>query len=714
MEPRPLLELNVQQAIASILQKPRWWIKSQDPEIRKKWMSEVEQQLLFASFAQSLVNWRHGQFPVDYLDDLLAEPDEALRYEDLREWLSGIVTEFYMGDESEEEYSDMEDFEEEVERQKTEDTHESGSVGDDEDSNDLSEEEKKKMRALKQKVAARESYPTVKWTLNQLLLHEKLSQVCVEEWGNAATREAFASAHHLKDPELVPRAVAFVLAVRRGVSVEEALPLPPGSDLLSADRLLKLKLHCEKIHRELDAVQSYMMKVLVLIAEREGLNADTDPAEVVLCPAGIDGVWISDNLITEEVAKKFTNEVAVLESVPDDEKDWHPHSKKQVLDLVHPSLFCCVFGETKKASNALDPSTLSSPSEQMHRLMFNGSEIVEQPSGCNTDYQWIPTDFFITDGGESGQDCDIAARALSYINNLHPEQHSELYNSIETIFGRFVPLFERMLTDRAEGMLPSTFDVDMMSHDSWRIPVLPRRPRVPDVVELSKETNPISLRGKVVQAIVKIAEIILTPENPEYKGGSWHVEGTPAEKIIGTGIYYFASDNIKDSRLAYRAEVEEPPYQQSDDDGVAEIYGLFNGELLVQVLGSVETSASRCVAFPNWLQHQVQPFELEDPTKPGVRKILAFFLIDPENSIFSTSVIPPQQQEWITPTLESMLQRLHLVDSVEQNIQSMLPRGMSLTAAKQHRLLLMEERAAVQEDDEDTFGNSRYFSLCEH
>ncbi|EGZ19491.1 hypothetical protein PHYSODRAFT_494415, partial [Phytophthora sojae] len=135
---------------------------------------------------------------------------------------------------------------------------------------------------------------------------------------------------------------------------------------------------------------------------------------------------------------------------------------------------------------------------------------------------------------------------------------------------------------------------------------------------------------------------------------------------------------------------------------------------LVQVLGSVETSASRCVAFPNWLQHQVQPFELEDVAKPGIRKILAFFLIDPENPIPSTSVIPPQQEEWITPTFERMMKQLRLVDAVEQNIQSMLPRGMSLRAAKQHRLLLMEERAAVQDDDEDTFGRSRYFSLCEH
>ena len=35
-------------------------------------------------------------------------------------------------------------------------------------------------------------------------------------------------------------------------------------------------------------------------------------------------------------------QVAVLENVPDNEKDWHPGSNNQVLDLVHPSLYCFV------------------------------------------------------------------------------------------------------------------------------------------------------------------------------------------------------------------------------------------------------------------------------------------------------------------------------------------------------------------------------------
>lgn len=194
------------------------------------------------------------------------------------------------------------------------------------------------------------------------------------------------------------------------------------------------------------------------------LTATTDPAQVVICPAGIDGVRISNNLVSDEVAMKFKAEVAVLENAPDEEKDWHPRSEDKVLDLVHPSLFCCVFGQTLKASSAPEPASSSSPVEQMQRLMFTGSEAVEKPQACNTDYQCIPTDFQVADAGEPGEDGYVPVRVLSYINNLHPAQHAALYDSIGKIFGRFVPLFERMLGDQEQPRPWSNFRDDMHSH----------------------------------------------------------------------------------------------------------------------------------------------------------------------------------------------------------------------------------------------------------
>ena len=44
---------------------------------------------------------------------------------------------------------------------------------------------------------------------------------------------------------------------------------------------------------------------------------------------------------------------------------------------------------------------------------------------------------------------------------------------------------------------------------------------------------------------------------------------------------------------------------------------------------------------------QVQPFELADSSKAGHRKILCFFLVDPNNRVPSTLDCPPQQAEWL-------------------------------------------------------------------
>lgn len=50
----------------------------------------------------------------------------------------------------------------------------------------------------------------------------------------------------------------------------------------------------------------------------------------------------------ENVRQELVEGVKALENVPEHLKDWHPGSGKQVLDLVHPSLYCYVQGVTKE------------------------------------------------------------------------------------------------------------------------------------------------------------------------------------------------------------------------------------------------------------------------------------------------------------------------------------------------------------------------------
>lgn len=223
----------------------------------------------------------------------------------------------------------------------------------------------------------------------------------------------------------------------------------------------------------------------------------------------------------------------------------------------------------------------------------------------------------------------------------------------------------------------------------------------------------VTLQGKKLQVIVKIAEIILTPESPDYKGGSWHVEGMKNESIVATGIYYFDVDNISESRLQFRQAVGEPNYEQNDTTGVRLVYGMDQGAGMSQELGSVVTCGDRCICFPNTYQHRVAPFSLIDKLRPGVRKILVFFLVDPAERIVSTATVPPQQRAYLPELLQSMYPFNAIVPDLLNVVLDYVDFPMSMAEAKQHREMLMQERKFfVTEVNEAAF--ERPFSLCEH
>lgn len=126
----------------------------------------------------------------------------------------------------------------------------------------------------------------------------------------------------------------------------------------------------------------------------------------------------------------------------------------------------------------------------------------------------------------------------------------------------------------------------------------------------------------------------------------------------------------------------------------------------LQELGSVETTQDRCIAFPNVYQHQVQPFRLEDPTKPGVRKILVAFLVDPTYSIPSATTVGPQQREMIREVMitadnSSRLGKLptELIDIISGGNDG----TMSRAEAEAYRLELMDERTVFVETSDDNY-----------
>eukprot|EP00966_Prymnesium_polylepis_P127374 2946053-Prymnesium_polylepis.1 len=60
-------------------------------------------------------------------------------------------------------------------------------------------------------------------------------------------------------------------------------------------------------------------------------------------PGGVEGTFAADEVLPTALHDALVAGFTSLASGP---KDWHPGSNEQVLDLVHPSLFCYEQGVT--------------------------------------------------------------------------------------------------------------------------------------------------------------------------------------------------------------------------------------------------------------------------------------------------------------------------------------------------------------------------------
>lgn len=158
----------------------------------------------------------------------------------------------------------------------------------------------------------------------------------------------------------------------------------------------------------------------------------------------------------------------------------------------------------------------------------------------------------------------------------------------------------------------------------------------------------------------------------------------------------------------------------------------------------------------NKSQHRVSPIKLIDSTKPGHRRFIALWLVDPNRRIISTANVPPQQRSWwlgailgstpesrnaamskIPPEIISLIDEKRKGTLSAENdtkygegIQARLPpelmemvRGyfeedqnallMGSEEANEHRLKLMEERSKFVKTSEEDWQESSY-NFCEH
>ncbi|KAH7110511.1 hypothetical protein B0J13DRAFT_489695 [Dactylonectria estremocensis] len=516
----------------------------------------------------------------------------------------------------------------------------------------------------------------------------------------------------------------------------------------------------------------------------------------------------SDRLITEELRHELIAAVEALENVPEEEKDWHPGSNKQVLNLVHPSLCPLVYGRSRilldkriGVQDCLDYCGLGQAIP-----MPDCSELIkETTTGPRTNavriwglhlpppdrsvpflspkFQWLPCDVVL--------DNDGGVKIDSYINNLHPIKHTQLYPLIERFIAKALPAWDlayrwptefrvqRLSTDDAQYVCQAQ---DICTSSDWGCsqsnrplgdgepprlqheeddpdyerseraeldnawfnkthPVPVPEPdeasaahgrsrsgsryyRLPASSTFNLSANHIKERGffngaSRIQVIVKLANIQLTPDKPYYRGGSWHVEGQLNEHICATALFYYDNDNITESRLAFRTSANAEDlrmglrYDQNDYYSIERTFAIRprTPDDNIQEIGSILTREGRAIIFPNLYQHRVRPFGLADRSRPGHRKILALFLVDPAIPIISTANVPPQQRHWWLG--EQHIMSSSLPRELNEMILDSADFPIDETEAKSLRDELMAERTVLQGDLDGKLREVGW-NFCEH
>ena len=307
------------------------------------------------------------------------------------------------------------------------------------------------------------------------------------------------------------------------------------------------------------------------------------------CIEALDGVWKSDTIVPSSLQANLTAAIARLENLPAKDLDWHPGSDGQVLDIVHPSIYPLIYGNSRILTNSLHKCGVKDCLSWLGQgsLLVSDQDEQEFPGApYSTYFQWLPSEVQCSPEPE-------AVEIRSYINNLHPLQQdtAALYPLIENLIECAIPLWNRTLSPfKTKTILPArisdwsnsrhghgySFDNDdpptqesdeedddyEARYEDWRDTrsiahpdADPKGFREPSqrireaYAEAFEKTNRIEKywdleplvdlrrddfgdgqKGRL-QIIVKVANIHLTPEKPRFKGGSWHVEGMANESM---------------------------------------------------------------------------------------------------------------------------------------------------------------------------------------
>ncbi|KAK5673504.1 hypothetical protein QVD99_000945 [Batrachochytrium dendrobatidis] len=412
-----------------------------------------------------------------------------------------------------------------------------------------------------------------------------------------------------------------------------------------------------------------------------------------IVPGPVELTYILDNGIPDNVYTRL------MTNVSDIEHGSNHNTGQMVHNLIDASMYSVVYGQTMIAplDIRLKYTTMVPCDILLSTRLVSDTPIIEGNSEfISCKFQCLPSEFRVEQDG--------SVTINSYINNLNPIWHRDMYKCIAKIFKCFVPMFESLFRtmdpmfkyiDIRNGIQgyesPNRSYYNGMRSDTQvtrpvYVPILPKH-----FESKYESAKPVSLRGRNLQVIVKLTNIQLTPSKPKYDKGNWHIEGPINESIVATGLYYYDVENITTPKLDFREAVSWCHYQGASDMYWKDVCDIDQESPRNQYIGSLELPNGRCVVYPNRYQHKEQSFELADPTQPGHCKILTFFVVNPACRIVSTAHVAPQQPQWYNSSLDKAHIPPELWNDATQYIQGV----QSPTKAKHYRDELTSDRTRI-------------------
>ncbi|KAI9506974.1 hypothetical protein BX070DRAFT_218917 [Coemansia spiralis] len=414
-----------------------------------------------------------------------------------------------------------------------------------------------------------------------------------------------------------------------------------------------------------------------------------------------DMIWTSDILVDKELCNKLAGQFEAFKQRRDNRKyvRWHCYWQDvTTLCVVCPSSNMLDFNRTR----IHEDMQLRSPEDALKYVgcgkrpestkeweklyARQGSSVSISWGFMNALSSWrtqsvLPSEVYVDAAGN--------ARFMTYINNIHPIKHKQLYTTIERALTAVIPLFEELLTDMVYPLRLRIFEDISNGIDV--------RPRVPEINKISdtfikkysewyhktkfvplpsgkftmpkRPSYPFSLRRQRLQVVVGSTEYIVPPTRSNTGDVAIialnYTFKVPNERIIAAAACYYKMENISSAKQGVSLHYCEDTWGHyhdhendmfSDGQGDEHLLDLQNDtadRTFIDTslapscsLGKQNIKEGTCLCFSALYDSNQLEVELVDLAKQGIIKDLAFYLVDPSVRRISTEIVPPQQTNW--------------------------------------------------------------------